>query len=66
MSRKDEELKRLIQNIGRKKVVENLAYWKARLRVASRQYNRKPCKSKAETLAMCDRMVRKIEKTVLR
>jgi len=65
-SRKDNELSRSIQNIGRKKVTENLAYWKGRLRVISRQYNRRPSKGKAEELAMCDRMVRKIEKLVLR
>jgi hypothetical protein len=61
-SRRDKELERIL-NRGK---IENLAYWKGRLRVIKRQYDRKPSPAKAEELALCDRMVRKIEFYVLR
>ena len=64
MNNRDDNIIERIAN--RRKKIEDLAYWKGRLRVAKRQYDRKPDAHKSEELIMCDRMVRKIESYVLR
>ena len=66
-SRDDKEIERIVnRGLQKKKPVEDLAYWKGRLEDAKHDYEIEPTPNSAEELALCDRMVRKIEFYVLR